>query len=1084
MAPASTSKPARAAGPASNGNSRSPAVQPAPKVSKAGTSSTPNANAHANNHTTAQLLPVATTGNDNNEGPYDGLPQPDNAEDQQHSEQQYKDGRIRNPVPSKLKGKTSASSGRFSVMHMDIRGKDMAADRDLAAKRTSENTAMAAQKAFESGYQPHRKSNWMRVTEEQADPSVPFTGTTPYNHALYGLKPAPNPSRERSSIVETPRPLFPEEVKEEQARLLTLLRTLQPLTVVDQLCKALAYFGGIPDAPPPKEGRSFPESAEANGSGAVFVGWVAEIFPDLDAQGRRKPRPFVAPSLPPARTTEKRGRGRPKGSKASKVRSDKGIKKGSKKNPILGALDANETVHDNSWVDVDESILDDEDEGDDDVGITGARVRHTPEPPSAADAEATASAKRRGRPKGSKNRPKDGTADEFTPNPAPVSALFSIGKKSGARGGRSKGINRPRPNKDSTAITKLTATANSAAPVATPELQVPTSQAAAPTEPVQPGEDYSLAALKAFNEENSTEAAHQASSFQPVNTLQAPSASQEAAAKPTPAKGSAKVLSKKRKRNAKEIEPAAQLASGTAPTVPDPPVGITQPAVTGTSSSIDLTAVGPSAPPVPPAPKRQRKTKAKAKTAPASTPVLDQTMVEGPSQVSQTHVVRAVPTPATQSTDTQMYISPTIEELEAQLEQHDAQSPPPAYTEFTSTQSASQTKAPPLSTPSQPQSQVNQFQSQVPSNPKKVHQTSKAEPQRTAALQKQQYQQQSSARTASPSVTQVNTTSQSASPSIGQAHSVSPSLHQHRTTNAQTPTSLNPQVQSQTARNTQSYYPQQTTSTAATYGQQPDSQYSSPQPAKQQFNVPQPQQQQSYGTTQQSSQQQPSYVSQQPQYTQQKQQPYSAQPQQSYTSPQQQYSSQRLQQPQYTNTSSGTTPQSLAAQSPSFGTSSASDYSSGDGNFRTTPAAGMNFNSTAHGSNQASNASRSHNLYSNSGTGSYANASQPASSYSTASTSRRNLPATTGNHTSVQNVQSLPQNLGGFSTDFGSMGFGDNLMSSLENTTGSHSNLGLNAASYNMGAGNVARSSTGANNFGFDSTIRNDGTPYFGSLRR
>lgn len=103
------------------------------------------------------------------EGPYDGLPQPDNAEEQQPG-QQYKDGRIRNPVPSKLKGKTSASSGRFSVMHMDIRGKDMAADRDLAAKRTSENTAMAAQKAFESGYQPHRKSNWMRVTEDQADP--------------------------------------------------------------------------------------------------------------------------------------------------------------------------------------------------------------------------------------------------------------------------------------------------------------------------------------------------------------------------------------------------------------------------------------------------------------------------------------------------------------------------------------------------------------------------------------------------------------------------------------------------------------------------------------------------------------------------------------------------------------------------------------------------------------------------------------------------------------------------------------------------------------------------------------------------
>lgn len=79
-------------------------------------------------------------------------------------------------MPSKLKGKTTAASGRFSVMHMDIRGKEVAADRDLAAKRTSENTAMAAQKAFDSGYQPHRKSNWVRVAEEPLDPRYEFHG--------------------------------------------------------------------------------------------------------------------------------------------------------------------------------------------------------------------------------------------------------------------------------------------------------------------------------------------------------------------------------------------------------------------------------------------------------------------------------------------------------------------------------------------------------------------------------------------------------------------------------------------------------------------------------------------------------------------------------------------------------------------------------------------------------------------------------------------------------------------------------------------------------------------------------------------
>lgn len=53
-------------------------------------------------------------------------------------------------------------------MHMDIRGKDMAADRDLAAKRTSENTAMAAKMAYANGYQPHRKTNWMPVEEEKS----------------------------------------------------------------------------------------------------------------------------------------------------------------------------------------------------------------------------------------------------------------------------------------------------------------------------------------------------------------------------------------------------------------------------------------------------------------------------------------------------------------------------------------------------------------------------------------------------------------------------------------------------------------------------------------------------------------------------------------------------------------------------------------------------------------------------------------------------------------------------------------------------------------------------------------------------
>lgn len=123
-------------------------------------------------------------------------------------------------------------------------------------------------------------------------------------------------------------------------------------------------------------------------------------------------------------------------------------------------------------------------------------------------------------------------------------------------------------------------------------------------------------------------------------------------------------------------------------------------------------------------------------------------------------------------------------------------------------------------------------------------------------------------------------------------------------------------------------------------------------------------------------------------------------------------------------------------------------------------------------------------MYSSTTTGSYANPAQPASAFPAAPTSRRNLPTTAANQAPVQNVQSsLPQSFGGLS-DFGSMGFDNSIMSGLEGTAGSHSSLGLNAATYNMAAGNVSRPPTGSTNFGFDSGLRNDGGPYFGSLRR
>ncbi|CAL3963609.1 hypothetical protein PZA11_001176 [Diplocarpon coronariae] len=179
-----------------------------------------------------------------------------------------KDGRVRNPVPSKLKGKTDNKQGNFGVMHMGsspgrkhetlAQGKDIAAERDAAARRTSENTASRAKAAQADKYIPPKK----RGLDAGQIRGSPFGGQR---------------DTQRS------RPLAPDETKSEQARLLTLLRSINPVTVVDQICKAVAYFGGIPGAPPPEDGI-FPESANTRETGALFIGWLAEIFPDVTAR--------------------------------------------------------------------------------------------------------------------------------------------------------------------------------------------------------------------------------------------------------------------------------------------------------------------------------------------------------------------------------------------------------------------------------------------------------------------------------------------------------------------------------------------------------------------------------------------------------------------------------------------------------------------------------------------------------------------------------------------------------------------------------------------------------------------------------
>ena len=205
-----------------------------------------------------------------------------------------KDGRVKNPVPSKLKGKTDTKKGNFSVMHMGTTsgkkndaGKDTAAERDAAARRTSENTASRAKAAQQEKYIPPRRRGL-----EAEGPGATVKVASPF-------APPQDDQKQRG------RPLAPDETKFEQARLLTLLRSLNPITVVDQICKAVAYFGGIPGAPPPEDGI-FPESASTRETGALFIGWLAEIFPDIsslgvqrvpDAPGGSQPRLSMGPQM-------------------------------------------------------------------------------------------------------------------------------------------------------------------------------------------------------------------------------------------------------------------------------------------------------------------------------------------------------------------------------------------------------------------------------------------------------------------------------------------------------------------------------------------------------------------------------------------------------------------------------------------------------------------------------------------------------------------------------------------------------------------------------------------------------------------
>ncbi|KAL7924996.1 hypothetical protein ACQKWADRAFT_284746 [Trichoderma austrokoningii] len=367
------------------------------------------------------------------------------------------DGRVKNPVPSKLKGKADNKNGNFGVMHIDINS-SQAALRNAAAKRTSEETEAAARLANMRGYQSIKRSKLAWNPQSESDPrsSAPAYGASQNGHL-------------NSSYSLPGRPLgpLPHEAKAEQARLLTLLRTLNPMVVVDQLCKALAYFGGIPGAPSSHE-FDFPDSGRNNGQGSIFVGWVAEIFPPVegnpsalaphpslqsaDIASAAAPTAVVAPdasapasaqapalsdfantaALPaqPASTAPlsepapnppdgqnatgeatttpiKRPRGRPKGSKSSKPRIDKGMKKSD-----LALLSSSQQV-DGTGSQLSQSDLGRRPDGSYDQSQNGlANPAYHGDMPGHLDPDSSimstpGTGKKRGRPKGSKNRPKN-----------------------------------------------------------------------------------------------------------------------------------------------------------------------------------------------------------------------------------------------------------------------------------------------------------------------------------------------------------------------------------------------------------------------------------------------------------------------------------------------------------------------------------------------------------------------------------------------------------------------------------------------------------------------------------------------------
>src|ERR1700712_461578 len=90
---------------------------------------------------TTETDPNATP-NGSAAAPTDAAVHPGLRMDMRTSNGAQRDGRVRNPIPSKLKGKTDEKKGNFNVMHMDITNRTESQARYDAAKRSSESTAL------------------------------------------------------------------------------------------------------------------------------------------------------------------------------------------------------------------------------------------------------------------------------------------------------------------------------------------------------------------------------------------------------------------------------------------------------------------------------------------------------------------------------------------------------------------------------------------------------------------------------------------------------------------------------------------------------------------------------------------------------------------------------------------------------------------------------------------------------------------------------------------------------------------------------------------------------------------------------